>query len=89
MNKKALQTIFCSVFIFNHITNKISQNLKDIVRIKKETHFCPLMLPYVKTHNHNLDTNLKNHKDKDIIIPSLYLFFKYDILLNLSNKLVI
>ena len=66
IDKKAMQTIFCLVFIFNHIANKLSPNLKDIVRIKKKTPSNPLMLARFKPHNYNQDSN-----KEDIKIPSL------------------
>lgn len=62
MNKKAMQTIFCSVFIFNHVTNKLSSNLKNIVRIKKETSSNLLTPAHIKPHNYNQDSNEENTK---------------------------
>lgn len=53
MNKKAMQIIFCSILIFNHITNELSLNLKYIIYIKKEISFDILILEYVKPHNYN------------------------------------
>ena len=35
IDKKAMQTIFRLVFTFDHVANKLSPNIKDIVRIKK------------------------------------------------------
>lgn len=62
MNKKAMQTIFCSVFTFNHVTNELSLNLKDIVRIKKKTSSNPLTPAYIQPHNYNQDSNEENTK---------------------------
>ena len=53
MDKKAMQTIFCSVLMFNHVANEPFPNLKDIVRIKKETLSDSLMLARIKPHNYN------------------------------------
>ena len=64
MDKKAMQTIFRSVLTFNHIANELSPNLKDIVRIKKETPSDPLTLAHVKPHNYDQDSN-----EEDIKIP--------------------
>lgn len=41
IDKKAIQTIFCSVFTFNHVANKLSPNLKNIMYIKKKKPFQP------------------------------------------------
>ena len=64
MDKKAMQTIFRSVLTFNHVANELSPNLKDIVRIKKETPSDPLTLARVKPHNYDQDSN-----EEDIKIP--------------------
>lgn len=58
IDKKALQKIFHSVLIFNHVTNKYSQNFKDIIYIKKKDFSNLLTLIYVKSHNYNLNNNL-------------------------------
>lgn len=73
IDKKALQIIVCLVLTFNHVTNKLSQNHKNIVCIKKKAPSDPLTLAHVKTHNYDLDINLENNKDKDIMIPPLFL----------------
>ncbi|MCJ1349321.1 hypothetical protein MMC31_007557 [Peltigera leucophlebia] len=57
-----MQTIFCSVLTFNHVANKLSPNLKDIVRIKKKTPSNPLTLARVKPHNYDQDSNEKDTK---------------------------
>ena len=62
MDKKAMQTIFRSVLTFNHVANKLSPNLKNIVRIKKETPSDPLTLACVKPHNYNQDNNEEDIK---------------------------
>lgn len=71
MDKKALQTIFCSVFTFNYVTNKLFQNLKNIMHIKKKAFSNSLTLAYVKSHNYNLDSNLENNKDKNTMVSFL------------------
>ncbi len=62
IDKKAMQIIFCSVLTINHIANKLSSNLKDIMRIKRETPSDPLTLAHVKTHNYDQDSNEDNIK---------------------------
>ena len=57
-----MQIIFCLVFTFNHITNKLSPNLKNIMHIKKETFSDLLTLVHVKPHNYNQDSNEDNTK---------------------------
>ena len=64
MDKKAMQTIFCSVLTFNHIANKLFPNLKDIMHIKKKTPSDPLTLAYIKPHNYDQNSN-----EEDITIP--------------------
>lgn len=66
MDKKAMQIIFCLVFTFNHIANELFPNLKDIMRIKKETLSNFLMLLHVNPHNYDQDNN-----EKDTKIPPL------------------
>lgn len=53
MDKKVMQTIFCLVFTFNRVANKLSLNLKDIVHIKKKISSNSLMLTRVKSHNYD------------------------------------
>lgn len=53
MNKKAMQTIFYLVLTFNHVVNKLSPNLIDIVHIKKEILSNLLTLTFVKPHNYD------------------------------------
>ncbi len=65
MDKKAMHTIFCLVFTFKHIANKLSLNLKDIICIKRETLSKSLILAYVKPHNYDQDSN----KDDTKILP--------------------
>lgn len=74
IDKKTLQIIFCLVLTFNHVTNKFSQNLKDIVHIKKKAPFNPLTLACIKLHSYNLDSNLENNKDENTMISPLFLF---------------
>ncbi|MCJ1343643.1 hypothetical protein MMC31_001839 [Peltigera leucophlebia] len=62
MDKKAMQTIFRSIFTFNHVTNELSPNLKNIVRIKKKTPSNFLTLACVKSHNYNQDCNEEDTK---------------------------
>lgn len=69
MDKKAIQTIFCLVFMFNHVANKLSPNLKNIMRIKKKTSSNLLTLVHIKPQNYNQDNN-----KKDIKIPPCYHF---------------
>ena len=64
MDKKAMQIIFCSIFMFNHLANELFPNLKDIVRIKKKPPSDLLTLAHVKPHNYNQDSN-----EEDIKIP--------------------
>lgn len=71
IDKKALQIIFRSILTFNHVTNELSQNLKDIVRIKKEAPSNLLTLAHIKPHNYDLDSNLENSKDEDTMVPLL------------------
>lgn len=60
MDKKTLQIIFCSVLTFNHVTNKLFQNLKVIICIEKKASSNFLMLAHIKLYNHDLDSNLQN-----------------------------
>ncbi|MCJ1348461.1 hypothetical protein MMC31_006693, partial [Peltigera leucophlebia] len=62
IDKKAMQIIFHSVLTFNHVANELSPNLKDIVRIKKETPSDPLTLARVKPHNFDQDSNEEDNK---------------------------
>ena len=62
IDKKAMQTIFRSVFTFNHVANELSPNLKDIVRINKKTSSDPLMLVRIKLHNNDQDSNEEDIK---------------------------
>ena len=62
IDEKAMQTIFYSVFMFNHVANKLPPNLKDIVRIKKKPPSNLLTLARVKPHNYNQDSNEENIK---------------------------
>ena len=39
IDKKVMQTIFCLVFTFNYVANKLFPNLKDTMRIKRKTLF--------------------------------------------------
>lgn len=64
-----MQTIFHLVFIFDHVANKLPPNLKDIVCMKKDTPFNPLMLACIKPHNYDQDRN-----EVDTKISSLFLF---------------
>lgn len=70
IDKKAMQTIFCLVLTFNHVTNKLSPNLKNIVHIKKKTFSDLLMLACIKSHNYVQDNN-----NEDTKISLLFLFF--------------
>ena len=67
--KKAMKIIFCLVLTFNHAANELSPNLKEIVRIKKETSSDSLMLAHIKPHNYDQDSN-----EEDIKIPPSFLF---------------
>lgn len=58
MDKKTLQIIFYLILTFNYITNKLSQNIKDIVPIKKKVSSNFSILAYVKPHYYDLDNNL-------------------------------
>ena len=73
IDKKALQTIFCLILTFNHVTNKLFQNLKDIIHIIKEVSFDFLMLVHIKSHNYDLDNNFSN-KAEETIRPPPFLF---------------
>ena len=70
IDKKAMQIIFCLVFTFNYVANKLSPNLKDIVCIKKKTLSDFWTLIHIKPHNYDQDSNEKNIK-----IPPLSPFF--------------
>ena len=48
--------------MFNHITNKLSPNFKNIMRIKKKPPSNPLTLARVKPHKHNQDNNKEDTK---------------------------
>lgn len=69
IDKKAMQIIFCLIFIFNYIANKLFLNFKDIVHIKKNPPFDLLTLTYIKSHNYNQNSNEKDYK-----IPPLFPF---------------
>lgn len=69
IDKKAIRTIFCLVYMFNHVANKFFFNLKNIVCIKKEIFSNFLTLVHVKPHNY-----VQNNKEKDIMFLSLFLF---------------
>ena len=66
MDKRAMQTIFHLVLMFNHVINELSPNLIDIVHIKKEILSNLLTLGFVKPHNYDQDIN-----EEDIKIPFL------------------
>lgn len=74
IDKKALQIIFCLVFTFNHIPNKLFHNLKNLMHIKKKAFSNFLTLARIKLYNYNLDSNLQNIKDENTIVPPLFLF---------------
>lgn len=57
-----MQTIFCSILIFNYIANELSPNLKFIMYIKQKTSSNIIILERVKPHNYNKDSNEKNIK---------------------------
>ncbi len=69
MDKKAMQTIFCLVFTFNYVANKLFLNLKDILHIKGKSFSGPLKLVCIKSQNYDQDSNENNTK-----IPLLSLF---------------
>ena len=69
IDKKAMQIIFCLVFTFNHVANKLFSNLKNIVHNKKKPPSNFLTLAHVQSHNYNQDSNEENIK-----IPFLFQF---------------
>lgn len=73
-----MQTIFYSVFIFNHITNKPFPNFKNIICIKKKPSSNFLAFICIKYHNYNLDNNKESTK-----ISLLSLFSSIAYLLNI------
>ena len=80
-----MQTIFYLVLTFNHVANKLSPNLKDIVRIKRKTPSDLLTLVHVKPHNYNQDSNEEDTKIASLSLSSsaicllLFVQLAYDI----------
>lgn len=65
-----MQIIFCLIFTFNYIANKLSLNFKNIIYIKKKPLSNPLILTYIKSYNYNQNSNEEDYK-----IPPLFPFF--------------
>ena len=56
--------------MLNHVANKFSLNLQDILHIEKETSFDLSTLAHIKSHNYNQNRD----EEKTKILP-LFLFF--------------
>lgn len=82
IDQKTIQIIFGLTLTFNHVVNKLSPNLKNILHIKKKTLSKLLILAYIKPYNYNIDIHKKNTKIlfSFLFFSRVYLFaFVYSI----------